>query len=90
MHKLLGHLSLQLFASQSIKGYILSFHVTGYVLMVIFIVLLPSGVLSASLAASKNQKYWIWLIAGLVFGPIGLIASSYAKDNSSRANSIGQ
>ena len=25
MHKLLGHLSLQLFASQSIKGYILSF-----------------------------------------------------------------
>ena len=54
--------------------------------MVIFVVLLPSGVLSASLAASKNQKYWIWLIAGLVFGPIGLIASSYAQDKSTRTN----
>ena len=59
---------------------------TSYVLIVIFFVLLPSGILSASLAASKNQKYWIWLIAGLVFGPIGLIASSYAKDNGTRPN----
>ena len=64
----------------------LVFNVTSYVLMVIFVVLLPSGVLSASLAASKNQKYWIWLIAGLVFGPIGLIASSYAQDKSTRPN----
>jgi len=54
--------------------------------MITFFVLLPCGVLSASLASSKNQKYWIWLIAGLVFGPIGLIASSYAQDKSSRLN----
>jgi hypothetical protein len=44
--------------------------------------LLPCGLLSAALAASKNQQYWIWLIAGLVFGPIGLIGSSYVKDKS--------
>jgi hypothetical protein len=50
--------------------------------MTIFFVLLPCGVLSAALAASKNQQYWIWLIAGLVFGPIGLIGSSCAKDKS--------
>ena len=56
-----------------------------YILMIIFFVLLPCGFLSASLAASKNQQYWIWLIAGLVFGPIGLIGSSYAKDRSARS-----
>jgi len=48
--------------------------------------LLPCGLLSAALAVSKNQQYWIWLIAGLVFGPIGLIGSSYAKDKSIPSN----
>ena len=56
--------------------------------MTIFFVLLPCGVLSAALAASKNQQYWIWLIAGLVFGPFALIGSSYAKDKSIRSNTI--
>ncbi len=54
-----------------------------YVLIAIFFILLPCGFLSASLAESKKQKYWIWLIAGLVFGPIGLIGSSCLKDKSS-------
>lgn len=44
--------------------------------------MLSYGLLSAALAVSKNQQYWIWLIAGLVFGPIGLISSSYVKDKS--------
>ena len=53
-----------------------------YVLMTIFIILFPCGVLSAALVVSKNQQYWIWLFARLVFGTIALIGSSYAKDNS--------
>ena len=53
-----------------------------YSLIIIFFVLLPCGLLSAALAVSKKQQFWIWLIAGLVFGPIGLIGSSYVKDKS--------
>ncbi len=57
-----------------------------YILMIAFFVLFPCGFLSAALAASKNQKYWTWLIAGLLFGPLGLIGSVCAKDKSNQMN----
>jgi hypothetical protein len=51
-----------------------------YYLLAIIFVWIPCGILSASLAQASNKPSWIWLIAGLIFGPIGLAGAMLLKE----------
>tara|TARA_X000000368_G_scaffold91965_1_gene70283 strand:+ start:2221 stop:2529 length:309 start_codon:yes stop_codon:yes gene_type:complete len=51
-----------------------------YILIALFCVWIPCGLLSTAIADSKNHPSWLWLLAGSVFGPIGLAGAVSLKD----------
>lgn len=53
---------------------------TGNILIAVISVWIPCGLVSYFIARSKRQQGWIWLIAGLLFGPIGLAGAALFKD----------
>ena len=53
---------------------------TGNILITVISVWIPCGLVSYFIARSKRQQGWIWLIAGLLFGPIGLAGAALSKD----------
>ncbi len=53
---------------------------TGNILIAVMTVWIPCGLVSYFIARSKRQQGWIWLIAGTLFGPIGLAGAALAKE----------
>ncbi|WP_206749702.1 hypothetical protein [Synechococcus sp. UW140] len=51
-----------------------------YILIALFCVWIPCGLLSTAIADSKNHPSWLWLLAGSIFGPIGLAGAVSLKE----------
>ena len=41
---------------------------------------IPCGIYAGVIAASKGHNWFLWILGGLLFGPVGLIASAGMPD----------
>jgi len=55
-----------------------------YLFLAFFFIWLPCGFFAASLAGDKNHNSVAWFFAGLLWGPIGLIAAAGLSDSRQR------
>ena len=46
----------------------------------VFILWIPCGIYAGVIAASKNHNWLPWIVGGLVFGPVALIATAGLPD----------
>ena len=55
-----------------------------YLFLAIFFIWLPCGFFAASVAGDKNHNPFAWFFAGLLWGPIGVIAAAGLSDRKQR------
>ena len=55
-----------------------------YLFLAIFFIWLPCGFFAASVAGDKNHNPFAWFFAGLLWGPIGVIAAAGLSDRTQR------
>ena len=55
-----------------------------YLFLAFFFIWLPCGFFAASVAGDKNHNSVAWFLAGLFFGPIGVIAAAGLSDRTQR------